>query len=110
MMKFDKDTNAITMIAKDTGDFIINVENYKLDEGDEVYFTVNDKLEKPTALISKKVTVFNDDNTAIIRLTSADSNLQPGTYYYDIQVNTADGRVDTVLGPAKFKILGGVKF
>jgi len=36
--------------------------------------------------------------------------MQPGTYYYDIQVNTADGRVDTVLGPAKFKILGGVKY
>ena len=110
MMKFDKDTNVITMIAKDTGDFIVNVENYTLNDGDEVYFTVNDRLEKPTALISKKVTVFNEDNTATIRLTSADSNLQPGTYYYDIQVNTADGRVDTVLGPAKFKILGGVKF
>lgn len=110
MMKFDKDSHIITMIAKDTGDFIVNVENYTLNEGDEVYFTVNNQLEKPTPLISKKVTVFNKDNTATIRLTSIDTNLQPGTYYYDIQVNTADGRVDTVLGPAKFKILGGVKY
>lgn len=110
MMKFDKDTNVITMIAKDTGDFIVSVDNYTLAEGDEVYFTVNSALEKPTALISKKVTVFNADNTATVRLTSSDTNLTPGIYYYDIQVNTADGRVDTVLGPAKFKILGGVKF
>ena len=29
---------------------------------------------------------------------------------YDVEVDTADGRVDTVLGPAKFKVLGGVKF
>jgi hypothetical protein len=50
------------------------------------------------------------DNKAIIRLSAADTDLAPGTYYYDIQVNTADGRVDTVLGPAKFKIAGGVKF
>lgn len=110
MMKFDKDTNTIIMIAKDTGDFILNIDNYELNEGDEVYFTVNDRLEKPTALISKKVTVFNSDNTATIRLTSNDTNLPAGNYLYDIQVNTADGRVDTVLGPAKFKIVGGVKF
>ena len=32
MMKFDKDTNVITMIAKDTGDFIVNVDNYKLNQ------------------------------------------------------------------------------
>ena len=40
----------------------------------------------------------------------ADSNLEPGTYWYDIQLNLADGRVDTVVGPAKFKIRGGVTY
>ena len=50
------------------------------------------------------------DNKAIIHLSATDTNLAPGNYYYDVQVNTADGRVDTVLGPAKFKIAGGVKF
>ena len=45
MLKYDKDTNAITMVAKDTGDFIVSIDNYLLDNGDVVYFTVNEVLE-----------------------------------------------------------------
>lgn len=109
MLIYDKDTNAISMVAKDTGDFVISVDNYLLAEGDTVYFTVNVDLEKENPLISKEIREFVD-NKAVVRLTTQDTNLAIGTYYYDIQVNTADGRVDTVLGPAKFKITGGVKF
>lgn len=110
MLNYDKYTNEITIIAKDTGDFNLSIKNYILDEGDTVYFTVNSELEKkPPALISKAVTDFIDGG-AIIRLTSDDTNIPIGNYYYDIQVNTADGRVDTVLGPAKFKVKGGVRY
>lgn len=109
MLIYDKDTNAISMVAKDTGDFVISVDNYLLAEGDTVYFTVNVDLEKENPLISKEIKEFVD-NKAVVRLTTQDTNLAIGTYYYDIQINTADGRVDTVLGPAKFKITGGVKF
>lgn len=108
MLNYNKDTNAITMVAKDTGDFVVNINNYLLAEGDTVYFTVNTAVEKENPLISKEVKEFVD-NKAIVRLTTQDTNLAVGTYLYDIQVNTADGRVDTVLGPAKFKITGGVK-
>lgn len=109
MVKFDKDTNAISIVAKDTGDFVISFDDYLLDEGDVVYFTVNDELEKANPRIQKVVNEFVE-NKAVIRLTTADTNIPVGTYYYDVEVNTADGRVDTVLGPAKFKVLGGVKF
>lgn len=109
MLNYNSDTNTITMIAKDTGDFVISIENYLLADGDKVHFTVNDALEKETALISVVVSEFVD-NKAVIHLSASDTNLAPGTYYYDVQVNTADGRVDTVLGPAKFKIAGGVKY
>lgn len=109
MLIYDKDTNAISMVAKDTGDFVVSVDNYLLAEGDTVYFTVNVDLEKENPLISKEIKEFVD-NKAVVRLTTQDTNLAIGTYYYDIQINTADGRVDTVLGPAKFKITGGVKF
>lgn len=109
MLNYNAETNGISMIAKDTGDFVIGLDNYLLGEGDTVYFTVNSELEKETPLISKAITQFTD-NKAVIRLTAQDTDLAVGTYYYDIQVNTADGRVDTVLGPAKFKIMGGVKF
>lgn len=109
MVKFDKDTNAISIVAKDTGDFVISFDDYLLDEGDVVYFTVNDELERANPRIQKVVNEFVE-NKAVIRLTTTDTNIPVGTYYYDVEVNTADGRVDTVLGPAKFKVLGGVKF
>lgn len=109
MLNYDNETKTIKMIAKDTGGLIINLDNYLLASGDTVYFTVNNSLEKEEALISKVITDF-PQNKAIVRLTAEDTDLPVGNYYYDIQINTADGRVDTVLGPAKFKIMGGVKY
>ena len=110
MLKFDKDTLTISIVAKDTGDFVISIDNYLLAEGDVVFFTVNDKLESTNPRIQKAIHTFTEDNKAIVRLSSADTNIPVGTYYYDVEINTADGRVDTVLGPAKFKVLGGVKY
>ena len=106
MLIFDKDTKTMSIVAKDTGDFVISIDNYLLDEGDRVYFTVNDELEKPEPLIQKTIDTFTD-NKAVIRLTTEDTDIPVGTYYYDVEVDTADGRVDTVLGPFKFKGRGG---
>lgn len=109
MIRFDSDTNTLSIVAKDTGDLVISFDDYLLDDGDIVFFTVNDELEKNNPRIQKRIVEFVD-NKAVIRLTSTDTNIPVGSYYYDVEVNTADGRVDTVLGPAKFKVLGGVKF
>ena len=109
MLKYDADTNKISIIAKDIGDFVINISNYLLADGDKVYFTVNKELEKEEPLISIEVSTFVD-NKAAIHLSAEHTNLPVGEYFYDVQVNAADGRVDTVLGPAKFKVLGGVKY
>ena len=109
MLNYNDETKTITIIAKDTGDFVVNIENYLLDEGDVVYFTVNNALELENPLISLEVKQFTN-NKATFHLTSENTNLAPGNYFYDIQVNTADGRVDTIAGPAKFKVLGGVRF
>ena len=108
MITYDKETGTFSIIAKDTGDFIVSFDNYLLDEGDTVYFTVNDGLEKTNPKIQKVITEFVD-NKAVIRLTTTDTDLPIGKYYYDIEVDTTDGRVDTVIGPARFKVLGGVK-
>jgi hypothetical protein len=83
MLNYNKDTNMISMIAKDTGDFIVSLDNYLLADGDIVYFTVNTGLEKENPLISKEVTTFTN-NKAIIRLTTEDTNLAIGTYLYDV--------------------------
>ena len=109
MLLFDEDTKAITMIVKDTGDFVVSLKNYLLDEGDTVYFTVNTGLEIEEPKIQKIITEFTD-HKAIVRLSSSDTDLPVGNYYYDVQINTADGRVDTVLGPYKFKLKGGVTY
>lgn len=109
MLTIDKDTLAIKIIAKDTGDFVLTLDNYILASGDEVYFTINDGIEKEQHLLQKKIVDFNE-GVAVIFLTSDDTDLPIGEYYYDIQVNTADGRVDTVIGPAKFKVMGGVTY
>ena len=109
MLIYDKDTKTMSIIAKDTGDFVVSIDNYLLAEGDRVYFTVNDELEKPEPLIQKMIDTFID-NKAVVRLTTEDTDIPVGTYYYDVEVDTADGRVDTVLGPFKFKVMGGVKY
>ena len=108
MLNYDLDTGTISIIAKDSGDFVLSFDSYELNEGDTVFFTVNDELEKPNPRIQKVITEF-EDNTAIIRLTSQDTNIPVGSYYYDVEVDAADGRVDTIMGPLKFKVLGGVK-
>ena len=109
MLNYDKDTRTMSVIRKDTGAFVLNIDNYLLDEGDKVYFTVNNELENPEPAIQKEIIVFYD-NKAVIQLSSEDTDISVGNYYYDIEVNTADGRVDTVIGPAKFKVVGGVKY
>ena len=109
MLSFNKDTQMMTIIAKDTGTFVLTLDNYLLENGDTVYFTVNSELEKPEPILQKVITTFNN-YSAVIQLTTEDTDLAPGTYLYDIEVNTVDGRVDTVIGPAKFKVAGGVKY
>jgi hypothetical protein len=109
MLIFDKETKAMSIIAKDTGDFVVSIGNYLLADGDKAYFTVNRELEKPEPLIQKVVDTFID-NKAVIRLSTEDTDIPVGNYYYDVEVNTADGRVDTIMGPSKFKVMGGVKY
>ena len=46
MLHYNKDTGAMSIVAKDTGDFVFIVDNYILGNGDVVYFTVNTELEK----------------------------------------------------------------
>lgn len=109
MLVFDKDSKAMKIVAKDTGDFVLSLSNYLLDTGDEVLFTINRELEQPEFIVQKRITEFQE-HKALIHLNVEDTNIAPGDYLYDIQINTADGRVDTIIGPAKFKVIGGVSY
>ena len=110
MITIDKDTNNITIIKKDTASLDILLDNYTLTNGDRVTLTIDREVEQETPFKQIIVTNFNEEGGAIINWTSEDTDLEIGTYKYDIQINTADGRVDTVIGPAKFKVIGGVTY
>lgn len=109
MFTIDKETNQMTIVMKDTASFDIAFDNYYLVTGDKVTFTVAKEKESQDPLIQKELTEFSG-GIARIQLSSDDTDLPKGSYYYDIQVDTGDGRVDTVVGPAKFKVLEGVTY
>lgn len=109
MFKIDNDTLTMTVIRKDTALFTLTLDNYTLNSGDKVKFAVSATYDSQEPLIYKEVSEF-EEGKATFNLGSSDTDIEPGTYFYDIQVDTIDGRVDTVMGPAKFKVLGGVVY
>ena len=109
MLYFDNDTHKMRMIVKDTGSFVISIRNYILDEGDTIIFTINTGKELAVPKVQKTITTFQNGK-AVVQLSATDTNVPPGDYWYDVQFNGADGRVDTILGPAKFKFEGGITY
>lgn len=110
MISIDNDTNKISIIKKDTAALSVALDNYFLTDGDKVTFTVANAVEQEEPLLQIVVTEFTDEGGAVISLSSQDTDLEIGEYLYDIQVDTQDGRVDTIVGPAKIKIMGGVTY
>lgn len=110
MITIDTDNNNITIIKKDTASLEIALDNYQLTTGDTVIFTIAREVEQETPLVQKTVTIFTAEGRAVINLTTEDTDLDIGSYKYDIQIDTRDGRRDTVIGPAKFKVIGGVTY
>ena len=109
MLNIDPKTNKITIINGDTGIIHIQIDNYQLKEGDVLRFTVKRNLSDNDEEIFKEYVEFEEDGSCILILDSEDTQgLGAGTYYYDVQVSLADGRVDTIIGPAKLIINKGV--
>lgn len=71
---------------------------FELDATDKIYFTVRKSLNEPI-LIQKEV-----DNMRIV-LDANDTDLQEGTYFYDVTIVTASETI-TAIPPHKFVILG----
>lgn len=99
--------NRIKVVQGDTGILDLTLDNYKLKDGDTVYFTVKKNYTDVESLIVKEITSFTQGQAKIV-LTSEDTNLEIGTYLYDVQCNLADGRIDTIITTSKFQVLGGI--
>ena len=107
MFIIDKD-NSIRMIQGDTGSIRLTLDNYKLSSGDKVTFAMTSNSLK-RLLIEKSITEFESDGTALIILNGKDTvDITPGSYLYEIQVITKDGRIDTVIPMTRFKIMEGM--
>ena len=61
----------------------------------------NLKMDKP--LWEKKTALENGD--AVLRLTSADTDLRPGVYWWDLRLKLPDGGIQTPFEPQEFEVL-----
>lgn len=94
------DSKSITVILKSNG------VKVPLGDGDIIYFSAKQKPSKQTYDIQKTITSFTNGE-AIINLLPTDTNIDTGSYSYDIQLNKASGEVYTIL-KGKLNITLGV--
>ena len=104
---FSIEGNIINVTKGDTAVINLSLDNYKLQEGDRVTLTVKANINDTVYVLQKIVTEF-EEGTAKIMLSSSDTNIEPIKYTYDIQVDLADGRIQTVVTPSVFRVLKGV--
>ena len=104
MFDIDK-ANNIKIIRGDSAEFDIKAydkethEEYVLQEGDSVIFTVKKGPKSANALIQKE--------GPFVEIEPEDTeDLSYGTYMYDVQLTYADGYKDTFIQNKEFKVLG----
>lgn len=80
--------------------------------GGKVFFTVNanrEPADDTAASVQKTITSFDNPTTGVqtITLTSSDTNIDPGTYFYDCQF-VSSGGVVTSLKRSTFVVVGDI--
>ena len=87
-----------------------NGEDVLLTEGDTIYFTVKKSTRTEEKTLQKVITEFTD-GVALITIFPEDTReLKTGIYYYDIQLNRANGQVKTIIPPSTFTINAEVTY
>ncbi len=103
-MAFRLKGNNIEITRGDTGTLRFVPNNYEFIYGDILYFTVKRDSDDEEYLFQKKITSFIDNEAVIIIKPEDTSSLEYDTYFYDIQIDTVDGTVNTVIEKSKFKV------
>ena len=99
----------ISMIRGDTETIKVSCEDAQgvdvpLEDGDTLYFTVKRSTYTEEKTLQKIVTEFTD-GVAVINIFPKDTReLKTGSYYYDVQLNRANGQVKTIIPPSRFNI------
>ena len=111
MFKIDPAENSMKLIRGDSAEFDIGVyigegeqeQEYTLQEGDVLSFTVKEDTETEEALLQKTGT-----HVSILPEDTADWNY--GEYVYDVELKFANGTTDTIIEPTTFSVLEEVTF
>lgn len=91
----------IFIIRGDTASLDFHVDGVDL-TGSTVFFTakptISNSADDSDAVIEKTVTSHSDptNGDTVIELTSTDTNVTPGNYYYDIQIKDAGGSITSI--------------
>ena len=81
-----------------------------LEDGDTLYFTVKKSTYTEEKILQKIVSEFTE-GVALITIFPQDTReLKIGSYYYDIQLNRANGQVKTIIPPSIFIIKAEVTY
>jgi hypothetical protein len=105
----------ISMIRGDSEVIQVSCRNesgvdFPFTEGDIVYFTVKRSAYTEEKILQKIVTEFTE-GVALINISPKDTReLKTGVYYYDIQLNRANGQVKTIIPPSRFTINAEVTY
>lgn len=109
-----QDTN-ISMIRGDSESIKVSCKDAQgvdvpLEDGDTLYFTVKKSTNTEEKILQKIVSEFTD-GVALITIFPKDTReLKIGNYYYDIQLNRANGQVKTIIPPSRFIINAEVTY
>ncbi len=101
--------NTIKLTRGDSVSFSVSMRNgeeeYELQEGDFLTFTVRKNVYASEKLIEKVLT------TSIIDIVPADTKLLPfGDYVYDVELTFQNGDVNTIIPPSLFRIMEEVSY
>lgn len=78
-----------------------NGDDYVPDPNDVIRFALKTSTsDEEEPLVSKII----PNDTLELRLNPEDTDFEAGTYWYDIEITLTNGYVNTIVGPAKFKI------
>lgn len=105
----------ISMIRGDSEVIKVSCRNesgvdFPFTEGDIVYFTVKRSVYTEEKILQKIVTEFTEGAALITILPEDTRELKIGAYYYDIQLNRANGQVKTIIPPSRFTINAEVTY
>lgn len=105
----------ISMIRGDSETIKVSCEdaqgvNVPLEDGDTLYFTVKKSTNTEEKILQKIVSEFTE-GVALITIFPKDTReLKIGNYYYDIQLNRANGQVKTIIPPSRFIVKAEVTY